>query len=563
MEAPESTLPPVELAAELNPDPSANWVLQPDLPLHFDLETFSLCGVRLGDPADSLSFLGPAEDRALAREGRLFYYSIGLEVLVEEGKVALYRIIWRDEAAEGFNPYPGRCVKHEPPVEVETDTSELGIRRAFGGPFFKETDNQGVVVFYEAGEYGWDVEFNLKGSIKQFTVYSPPLTEEEKKALQPRSEEEEEEDEAPEPDRTVLQEIGQLLLWPFLPYLLVVLTVIFGSTFQGLRRIHQFVKHGVPAQATIVRQEETPLQSGKVAKTFIYLYRDQKGQVHTSRVSAEAAQRLGRQVGDHFELTYDRRDPGDHVRSRVSAASLRTGLKNAALFVTIAVVPVFLLTVGAGFYLVYQRRHPRPAPAKVDRPLPSVVPFAAPTPQPKRRRDTFWLIVQVFAGLCTLVALQLFWIGVNESRAYQRMWERGAPGEAAIVRMVRVPSAPGVEEYEVVYQYTDRNGEDHVCATRARKQEDRYYIAYYQMTNPIFGKKWPEWVRAPELGVGKKLIVSYYQDDPATHLPFLMSEDLMGRPIMSAVRVGFSLLSTLVCFFTCFFGIGYLVTLKR
>lgn len=562
MEAPESTLTADPASVETNPDPSASWVLQPDVPLVFELDTFTFCGVKLGEPADRLSFLGPAEDRALAQEGRLFYYSIGLEVLVEEGHVALYRLIWRDEAAEGFNPYPGRCVKYEPPVDVSSDTSELGIRRAFGVPYLKDSDNQGVVVFYEGGEYGWDVEFNLRGSIKQMSVYTPPLTEEEKVALRPRTEDEEEDqEEAKLADRTVFQEIGLLLVWPFLPYVLIVLTVVFGLTFQGVRRVHAFVRHGVPATASIVRQEETPLQSGQTAKSFVYLYRDEKGQTHTGRVDALAAQQLGRKVGDRFEITYDRRDPGDHIRRRVTSASIRTSLRNAALFVVLAVVPVFFLTLGAAVYTVYQRKHPRPAPRRAAT-LPTAMPFAPP-PAPRRKRDNFWMVVQVFAGICLLISLQFFWTGINESRAYQRMWERGAPAEATIMRMVRVPAGSGIEEYEVTYGYADRSKERHVAATRVRKQGDRYYIAYYQMTSPLLGRKWSEWVRAPEVGVGKKIVISYFQDDAGVHLPFLMSEDLMGRPIMDAVRAAFSTVSTFVCVFVCIFGLGYLATLKK
>lgn len=563
MEVPENPSSSNTALIEVNADPSAGWVLQPDVPLVFELDTFTFSGVKLGEPADRLSFLGPAEDRALAQEGRLFYYSIGLEVLVEEGQIALYRLIWRDEAAEGFNPFPGRCVKHEPPVDVTSDTSELGIRRAFGVPYLKDSDNQGVVVFYEGGEYGWDVEFNLRGSIKQMSVYTPPLTEEEKIALRPRTEEEEDEqEEAKLAERTLLQEVSQLLVWPFLPYVLLVLAVVFGLTFQGVRRIYGFVRHGAPATAQIVRQEETPLQSGQTTRSLVYLYRDQKGQTHTGRVSAQAAQQLGRNVGDRFEITYDRRDPGDHIRRRVTSASIRTTLRNAALFVALAVGPVFLLTLGAAWYTVYQRKHPKPPPRRVAATLPTPMPFAPP-PAPRKRRDNFWLIVQIFTGICVVISLQFFWTGINESRAYQRMWERGAPAEATVLRMVRVPAGSGVEEYEVTYGYADRNKENHIAATRARKQGDRFYIAYYQMTRPLLGRKWSEWVRAPELAVGKKLVISYFQDDAAVHLPFLMSEDLMGRPIMDAVRAAFSTVSTFVCVFVCFFGLGYLVTLKK
>lgn len=61
----------------LNRNPTADWRAQPGLALVLDLDEESFCGIRLGEKAERLEKLGPAEDAAKARIRRYRYTSKG------------------------------------------------------------------------------------------------------------------------------------------------------------------------------------------------------------------------------------------------------------------------------------------------------------------------------------------------------------------------------------------------------------------------------------------------------------------------------------------------------
>ena len=557
------TVLPETLESRPANDPSSSWVLDPSRALDFDLESRTLAGVGLGDPADRLAFLGPAEDPLAAAEGRLYYYTSGMEVQVENDRVILFRFVWRDELGEGFNPFPGRIFHAPTGMEIGRDSSELALRRACGVPFLRTRDAEGVCVFYETEDAGWDAEFTLRGDMKQLTLYSPPLSEDEKKLLDPETAGEVEEPPPPEPERTFRQELFHCLVWPFSPFVVIVLAVVLSLATEGLRSVYRLTQHGIQTQATAIREEQAPTQDRRAARALIYSYTDQQGRPLVHRMDERTARWLNARPGDRFTVTYDRRNPGFHLRYAVTRASLVTAARNTLLFLALILAPAVTATVGAAAYIVWRRRHPpepKPAPKKPTDALG--IPMAPPPRRP--RRDSIRLILQAYGLLCLLLIGQLAWTGLNESRAYERLYsERGAPARATIVRSVLSDASPGAEVYTITYSYEDNKGGLHVSSTRVRRSEGRWVIAYSQITNPPFGRRWTEWLVGPEPKVGNEVIVSYSQDDPESHLPFLLSEDILARPIMGAVRMSFTTVGALTCFAGCFLGLGYLVLLRR
>ena len=144
------------------PDPTKDWRRLPDLDLTFDLDRAELNGVRLGERLDRLSFLGPAEDRALAREGELCYHSLGLCVELEDDMITNYRIIWRDPYEEKYEPFPGSVEYHSNRIALE-DLTEATAIGEFGEPSSRDDeDEEEVVLFYEFSELKWDIEFDTE-----------------------------------------------------------------------------------------------------------------------------------------------------------------------------------------------------------------------------------------------------------------------------------------------------------------------------------------------------------------------------------------------------------------
>lgn len=67
-------------------NPTREWRAQPGLELVLDLDDESFCGIRLGERADRLEKLGPAEDAAAARRGDYRYRSRGFVCREEQGR---------------------------------------------------------------------------------------------------------------------------------------------------------------------------------------------------------------------------------------------------------------------------------------------------------------------------------------------------------------------------------------------------------------------------------------------------------------------------------------------
>ncbi len=91
-------------------DLTSAWKADAGLALVFDFRQNALCGIKIGDPVEGLSKLGPAEDaRAARREGRYCYYTKGLEIGVDGGGVTSYLLIWSSPVDPRYQPFAGTC----------------------------------------------------------------------------------------------------------------------------------------------------------------------------------------------------------------------------------------------------------------------------------------------------------------------------------------------------------------------------------------------------------------------------------------------------------------------
>jgi len=158
----------------------AAWKREPGLVLTFDFGRNALCGVRIGDPVDWLSKLGPAEDaRAARRDGRYCYYSKGLEVGAREGRVTSYLLVWGGSEDPRYRPFAGACGYRGKSLPLSGDTREPEIVGYFGHPYWRDEDEEEILLFYEFEDLEWQVELTPQGSLKAVSIVTPPILAEE------------------------------------------------------------------------------------------------------------------------------------------------------------------------------------------------------------------------------------------------------------------------------------------------------------------------------------------------------------------------------------------------
>jgi hypothetical protein len=116
--------------------------------------------------------LGPAEDPELAEDEVYCYYSRGLEVSAEDGFISGYRFVWRAE--EGFRPFPGRCFHRGAPITLSPAISEAEIAALAGSPYWRDEDEEEILLFYEFDRVEWQVELTRDGRLSQWSIITPP-----------------------------------------------------------------------------------------------------------------------------------------------------------------------------------------------------------------------------------------------------------------------------------------------------------------------------------------------------------------------------------------------------
>jgi len=156
--------------------PNMLWQLDPGLELHLDLDRHALCRCRIGDPIEWLSGLGPPEDAKALREQRYCYYSRGIEIGEENGNVADFAVFWIDYLQQGFQPFEGRITYHGKTIRLDSRTTERDFRDLFGEPYWRDQDEEEIILFYEfQRDIEWQVEFTVESNLKAIRVVWPAL----------------------------------------------------------------------------------------------------------------------------------------------------------------------------------------------------------------------------------------------------------------------------------------------------------------------------------------------------------------------------------------------------
>ena len=158
-------------------DPLVSWRAEPGqtTEFDFDFDHHTLCGVKLGDPISLLWKLGPSEDKSAEADGFHNYYSRGVEVDVEDGKVVSFVMFFNDELQKKFLPFKSRCVFRGQAVELRAGMTEAEIKTLLGEPYWRDVDDDETILFYEFGDIEWQVEIDARNGLTAFVVLTPPL----------------------------------------------------------------------------------------------------------------------------------------------------------------------------------------------------------------------------------------------------------------------------------------------------------------------------------------------------------------------------------------------------
>lgn len=160
-------------------DPSEDWRREPDLRLEFDLSAASLCGIRLGDPADRLSKLGAPDNRHAHRDGFYEYVRDGFSVDAEEGVVTCFALCWNPPDRPRYAEFAGRVLFRGRPADVGPRMSEADFVGLVGEPWWRDEDDDEMLLWHEFPPVEWQAEFSLSGLLRALTVLTPPAMAEE------------------------------------------------------------------------------------------------------------------------------------------------------------------------------------------------------------------------------------------------------------------------------------------------------------------------------------------------------------------------------------------------
>jgi hypothetical protein len=116
-------------------NPTREWRAQPGLELGLDLDDESFCGIRLGERADRLRKLGPAEDAAAARRGEYRYWSRGFLCREEQGRFVEAELVCSEGVGQ---PFAGPVRRNGATATFGPQTTEPELVTHLGPPDERE-----------------------------------------------------------------------------------------------------------------------------------------------------------------------------------------------------------------------------------------------------------------------------------------------------------------------------------------------------------------------------------------------------------------------------------------
>jgi hypothetical protein len=153
-------------------NPTRTWREDLSKSLLLDLDTHRFCGVGIGEPAQTLSFLGPATRWSYLLE----FPNHGLAIQGDSSITELnYYFGHREERSGGT--FRGGIRHRGEALTLSATTTEEELLALFGQPYWRDADDDETILFYEFPEREWQVEFGTDGRLKCFVLGLPILTD--------------------------------------------------------------------------------------------------------------------------------------------------------------------------------------------------------------------------------------------------------------------------------------------------------------------------------------------------------------------------------------------------
>ena len=156
-------------------DPARKWQAVNGLPLRFVFDDHSLGGVKLGAAWYSLSVFGPPEMRRHDEQDSLVYLSKGFSADLVNSKVNSFSLVWNDYLGQGFKPFQGDLSYHGKVFSLGVESTESELVDVLGEPFWRDADEDEIILFYEQCGTEWQIELDAKGKLKTLLILAHPL----------------------------------------------------------------------------------------------------------------------------------------------------------------------------------------------------------------------------------------------------------------------------------------------------------------------------------------------------------------------------------------------------
>ena len=147
-------------------NPTNLWHRSSGLALSVDLLSASINSVPVGSPIETFSFLGRSSSKI---KTPLDFDDLGISLDYEDdGTVSGFQVILVDSDKE-FSKYSGVIKLNDSPI------NPLELLAGLGEPYWRDQDEEEILVFYEYSTHEIQIEQSLAGECQRIIVTKHPL----------------------------------------------------------------------------------------------------------------------------------------------------------------------------------------------------------------------------------------------------------------------------------------------------------------------------------------------------------------------------------------------------
>ncbi len=157
-------------------DPTRQWVADPRVRAELDLDRHSLYGIRLNDPVEFISRLGPPDNPRPTHHEMYRYHRLGFFFDVDRRAITTFTVVFRpNKTTDEMSAFRGTVLRAGREIDLGAGSSEAEFISEFGPPYWQDReDDDDVVLFYEFGGIEWQVEFSPGGTLDVLIVTTLP-----------------------------------------------------------------------------------------------------------------------------------------------------------------------------------------------------------------------------------------------------------------------------------------------------------------------------------------------------------------------------------------------------